>query len=671
MSRHSLARMASLALVFLLGLPCGAGAQASPSRERHADEIAELLAPGADPGRFAGEDAVYLFAGDTILLHADGRIDRGIHRVIRLNTALAVDEFGDPRIPYDTLRQELVIHACHTYALDGRVVASGERAFNRVTPDEVAACARDLHHQEVVLTLLGIERGCTIEYDVEVRDRVPSAPWLEGSAFFRLNYPVARRVVTVQCPAGVPLRAEVVGQETGAVGVTSEAVDGETSRDGGRAVRTHIWRAESLPAAREADDGVGGRRTRAHLLYSTCPSWDELAQRVAGDLTAAAQADEAMLAWLAQRERESDWLTDEDAWSTILGCTSRLVRDLPGSPAETYRSPRPAPEIFAAGCGDPWEKAALALALGGAFGLQSQPCLRAVLPEPRPSVPALAQFAGLLLRCGGGGAEGGAAFHGDPASGEIHHDPRAWGDAPLYALAPAGEQPAGWSGLAEAARRDGTADVDVGLVVGADGKVSGDLALSLAGTLCPAQQIGDPQAFARDYAERLLAGAEVTGISVARLAGERSDLRVTCAAPALGEASGAYRYLALGDAPLGVSALAAGHEPERAERTTALVLPGALRERVRYRLLLPEGVSVSHAPRDASLETEVGGWRVSTLLTEIPPAERKGARWILEVEREVRIDRREIEPALYGEFRRLLQAHQAEAGRLVVLRAAE
>jgi hypothetical protein len=672
---HALAGLALAWIACLIACPIAgaqADAQAGGGTADRGEDIAAMLAPGTDLARFPNEDAVILFYGDTIILHADGRIDRNLHRVVRLNTDLAIEEFGDPRVPYDTLYQELVVHACRTYTPDGQVVPSDQHAYNRVTPDAAAACAGALNRQEMVLTHLGIERGCVVELDIEVRDRVPHAPWLEGMSFLPMNYPVMRRVVTIKYPAGIELNTEIVN---GAIEPTE--VDGRD--DDGGAARIRIFRAENIPAARENDDGTGGRLTRAHLLYSTCPGRDVLGARLRADFEQAASIDTndpAVAEWIATLRNDPTVLTPSDQVRAIVELTANLVHDVGSAPFENYHAPAPAGLTLATSCGDLWDKAALATALCAAVGIETQPILRAARPETGSRVIALEQFDRVLLY-----AEiddGGIPMAADAATGEtgrldtLLHDRAQLLIGGEIVREASGERRVAVFQLLpprDRAERVAEARVKVTITLAGDGKVSGEADLALTGELCPLAPPADLAAFATAYAGKLVPGAEVTGTTATRIDAAGAELRIRFTAPALGTERNGYRYLTLAGGPTDFASLWAGLDLKRPERSTAICLPGQSNEQAHWRIRLPESVAVGYLPANETLSTEAGDYHISARVDMIPVSQRADdAARVIDVEWGIGLDRVDIPPDLYNDFRRLAQAYTGESARLLILR---
>jgi hypothetical protein len=617
-------------LILALGLLLFSGARAQTGdAPLRADE---LFGPGAPGANLASEDAVVLLAADYFILHPDGRIDHGRHRLVRLQSEFAIDALGDPRVPYDTLDQELVIHACRTYTPDGRVVEAAAHAFNRTTPDAVAGCPDRMHHQEMVISHTGIERGCVIELDVEVRDRVPRAPWLEAVVSAQEEYPVVRRVVTVKLPAGVTLSRAVAG---GAL--AEETVAGRFDPPESGEAQVHVWRGENLPAARESDDGAGGRATRASLLFSTCPSWEALGARVTGDLGAETAAP--LTDWLAAKGRETKTLTERDRVDAILELTGTNITGASAAPFDDYRAPRPAARVFATACGDDWERAALARALLRGAGIGSEIGLRSVLPRPARDVPALAQFDGVLL-C----TESGETL--DPVAGKR----LARLDRPLFLPATAR-----WR---EAEPSTARAEVAVALTIDKKGGATGEADLRLTGRLHPYTDMTDLDAFLDGYVTRLLPGAKVSGKVIEELSAGIARLRVSFAADTLRRDANGLARLTLGGGPVDPAHILAEFNMRRPERTTAIVLPGPLSESVTWRIALPKGETPVHLPAPRSIENAAGAFRLEVEDGASPIV----VRWTLT------LPAAEIPPAQYGALRALYEAYASEPARLLIAR---
>jgi len=652
--RHAIDMRRILVVLGLAALATGAGL--TPARAAGAAPAADLFGPTAPGMNLPGEDAVVLFSADTFTLHPDGRIDTYRHRLVRLQSEYAIDDFGDPRVPYDSLLQEVVVHTCRAYTRDGRTVDATAHAFNRTTPDAVAGCPDAMRRQELVISHVGIERGCVIELEVEVRDRAPHAPWLEGLVFAAEAYPVVKRVITVKLPQGTTLHRAILG---GAL--AEETAPGDVDPGEGGAAEIHIWRGENLPAAREADDGAGGRRTRPYVVFSTCPSWEALAARVRGDLEAAARVDPAaeapLAAWLARQERESTTLTVEDRIAAILELTGELTTSASVASFEAYRAPGPARHTFETACGSDWDRAALALALLRRLGVEPEIALRSVSPRPARDVPALSQFDRVYFVRATGEAL-------DPAGGQRLARAEDWGDGPLFLAGTASTAPR-WEGRETPASQ---ADVAISVTLDAKGGAKGEAEFSLTGQLLPYPDLIDIDTCLETYAVHLLPGAKLTGKEVRELSPARARLRFSFAADTLARDPDGCLRLRLSGGPVDLAGILSGYNLRRPARTTPIVLPGPLSEHVTWKITLPKGIAPSYLPSPQSVENGAGAFRLQCGPIAQSRAEEPEpivVSWALD------LPRAEIAPAEYPALRRLYGALTAEPWRLLVIRAGQ
>ncbi|MFH1143196.1 MAG: DUF3857 domain-containing protein, partial [Candidatus Eisenbacteria bacterium] len=584
--------------------------------ERFSAEETNLFGPDAVPAALAEEDAVVLFAGDYLILHDDGRIDHGRHRVIRLNTDLAIDQFGDPRVPYDTLRQELVVHSCRTFTPDGRTVEPGEHAFNLVTADAVSHCPDALQWQELVISHLGVERGCVVELDVEVRDRVPHAPWLEGTIFFSDEYPVVRRVVSVKSPAGASLKAAVVNGEAEEQTSAAPAAAGEPP------ATIRIWSASDLPALRESDDGCGGRLGRMHLLFTTCPDWQTLCRRLLDDFSDARRVDAAMERWASDMLLDPETLTDEDRARAVVALTAEGTREAAHATFERYRPPQSSARTFQTRCGSAWDRGALASALLDRFGFRARIALVSASRQPAVDLPMLGQFDRLLLAPYTADPDPDDLFYLDPSAGTLLREPQAHGDRALMLLGGPGEESAGWCGQPETSARDGRAEVVVSLVQEEGRKFRGTVDLALAGILHPWEELSDLDAFVTAYASRLVPGAEVTSTRAVEIGAGSARVRFDFTVAALACDPDGRARLRLAGGPVDPLAVCAPSGLHRPARTTPIFLPGGMSEHATWRIYLREDRGLQYLPPPERIENGAGSYTLSAQQRALPEAPR-------------------------------------------------
>ena len=621
-------------------------------------EVKALIAAAPGEEDFPNAEAVVLFRGDDIRLYPDGRISRRSHSLVLLPTELAIDAMGDPRVSYDLDTQELVIHRCRTHTTGGQVVDAGDHAFNRVTPSAVARCTDELHRQEMVITHVGIERGCVIELDVEIIDTVAHSPWLEGVLFFQERYPVVHRAVSISTPSHLRLSREVVNGEQ------------ETSVTERSGATTHHWQAVNIPPAWEQDDGAGGRLGRTHLLYSTCPSWDFLVMRLREGIEAAAQADSAMRRWAAEELLQGEPLTRTERVEVILNLTSDLIRGASVQPLAAYRPPRPAARTFQIGCGNDWDRAVLALALLRDTGIGGYGVLCAASSSPTSDVPALIQFDRVLLRT----PASTDSLLLDPLAGQILRGPQARDHRILMTIGASGPQ---WE-LTD--KTDGIADIEVSARLEPDGSLEGSAEIHLSGALLPYQNGRDLDAFLTSYAGRLAEGAEIGSSELLIYGPETCRLRFTFHTDAVGETDGGRRYVRLEGGPVSIPGLCDRFGLSSLQRDTPVFLGAPLREQVTWRILIPEGIHTVFLPPTAEVCHWAGEFRLST--ERMPrlshrasgndsagndSAGEEGAGTLLTISWTLSLPEAVIPPLHYGELQRILRAYKAENQRLIIL----
>lgn len=592
-----------------------------------------------------GEDAVVLYRSDDIILKADGRISRRTHSLILLLTDVVIDEFGDPRIPFDAATQEVVIHRCRTYTPDGRIVDAAGHAFNQVTPHGILHCVDELERQEMVITHVGIELGCVIELDVEVRDLKPHSAWLEGLLFLQEDYPCVHRLVVIRHPGHLQLQARLVH------GTAQEHV----SSSGG--MTAHTWRLKSLPGLCEHDDGAGGRLTRTHLLYSTCPTWEYLQTRLGEHLAEATLVDQAMRDWITSELECGDPLTRADQLAAVLTFTSELQ----GTATHTFeqvRRPRSAPRSFDQRCGNEWDRLVLARALLEEAGFAVHTALRGGSPEMIREVPALMQFDGLLLEVESEGEH----WFADPRTGTLHHPQRL--RHPVLVLTPEGPHPTWHAPVAPGGR----ARVEISAALDDEGHLTGSADLSLTGDLFPYGDCRDLENFLKRYASRLIEGAEVTSHDVVTITPAGGHLRFTFRADSLVASAAGQHYLSLMGAPVSPVERLQRYRLTRTARTAPIFLGDTATEEVTWRLAFPEQAVLRFIPPPARIETAVGSFVLTSRVADLdaPPRSEADHTRALTVAWKVALTADTIAPGHYGDLKRLVQAYGGKSQRLVI-----
>jgi len=295
----------------------------------------------------AGEEALVLFEGRYYTLDPAGRVTERVQRLLRINTEHALEQVGDPSIPFDSRRQELTVHAARSYAPDGSFVDSPANAFNDVTPRAVALSTDHLHLREMVVTHVGLEPGVTILLDYTLRDLEPPELPFGALIFPQGDWPI----LEMEIVATGGLRGATVNP----IGGLHALPDAERDGDGLR------WHLSDLPAQPgEARHRLGDQIPS--LVISVADGWEELATELGDRVDVAARDREGLSDWLAGLEEDEPFLSAREkltAWAGALNDRTTLLR---------YRSwqatavPRPVSHVLASATATPMERCALLIA---------------------------------------------------------------------------------------------------------------------------------------------------------------------------------------------------------------------------------------------------------------------------------------------------------------------
>jgi len=138
-----------------------------------------------------------------ITVDSKGRAVRRIKIVRTMNTEWAVDKLSDPKIRFDATRQSLKILTAKTITADNRVIQARKAARNLSTLPKFAKAPDLALHREMVVTMLGIEKGCKTILEYEVTDKKA----LPFGRVWKFNLPVHQfvRHLTVSVDSPLPV----------------------------------------------------------------------------------------------------------------------------------------------------------------------------------------------------------------------------------------------------------------------------------------------------------------------------------------------------------------------------------------------------------------------------------------------------------------------------------
>lgn len=578
------------------------------------------------------EDRVVLYRGIDLSFDTEGRLTRRVRVVSRLLTDLAIEHYGDERVAYDTTRQELSIDVCRTFMVDGLEVPAKPRVFNRVTPDRVAFCPDRADLQEMVISHLGVERGCLIELEYSLRDLAVWRPWLEGIERLGSEDAILSGEVRISAPGKI--KAAVVGSPPGLQETESPK----------------RWTYGPMPGIPN-ERGLAESERIPYLVYSTCESWDQLSNRLLERIDASSVPDDAIKRWVDEPMPSGrPPLNDEERLSRAGWLTGDRTNSADNSPSDWWLRPRSAERTFDTSCGNLLDRAALAVAALRAWQIPFRVGLLPSAPQAVREVPALVQFNDIWLMAADrylSVDRGVASAAPDPGYAEE-----------LFVLA------LQWPAFEPLAKRVAKSSLTVRLKEDEDGSVKGEAALRVGGAIVRSLGCHDIKGFLDGLAGDLVTDGAVAGYEVHALGEDTLAVTLSLTGGRLGEVVGDSRIrLAVPFAPgMPEAALPSESVLRRPDRQTPLSLPYSLDETVELRIELPAAGKFIIVPEEERLEA--AGAHLTTTV------DRNGEE-SLRINRRMSIEKRSISPDSYPSFRDLVLRRLASSSNSIYIETVE
>jgi hypothetical protein len=207
------------------------------------------------------EDAIILLDSRYIKVEVDGSVRHDVHRIIWINEDRAVSRYGDHRIPYDSERTELLVHALRTWC-DGRWWETGPTGKVETLPYALSDAFDYTNLREMMLLHNGIELPCFLEIVYSIVDLEPYRRGTEYLWLFPKVDPIVRSEFKVWLPAGKTLNASA-----------SSGVDYQLLQSDGKDI--YSWSMGPLSALPYPlpDDPAS---FAPHVQWSTWESWKQL-----------------------------------------------------------------------------------------------------------------------------------------------------------------------------------------------------------------------------------------------------------------------------------------------------------------------------------------------------------------------------------------------------------
>lgn len=531
----------------------------------------------------ANADAVYLEMNDEYTLNEDGSlVHRHSHKVKLLTHYSFHRLLGESFIVYNPEYQELKIYRSRTTMADGKEVDSTPNAFNEVLPAFCAMAPPYMGLREMVVTHLGTERQAVLELDYEIRSKAGFVPFLMGEEVFADSHPILKKKVDIHVPIGTALKSRLFNSNADAV-VT----------DGG-SFTTYSWTLTDLPLVPGETMKADNAAFAPHLVFSTCPTWDEAAKTLAERFDAACNTGGAADKKLAAISKNA-----HDPVALMRAVNRFVADDTAGVAIDPgllgYRL-RPATETFASSLGTSFDRAAFLVALLRKAGLCAEPALLSRHDTVADDVPSWRQFNDCRVVCAPGGAAAQAIVL-DPARVANSSIDESMSGRTLFTPLSKGDKLRTLPRSCKCANRV-TADLDLSL--DAQNRLTGRVRLTVAGALNPFLQLTDgSDSWAAQRMARLVPGAAFSDVRATRLSETESVFVGSIKDPVALSVSNGLIEFTLPGCPGGAIDM---HIPLASEtRATPLRLPRAVTETVTLELALPEGVSIVVAPESAEM----------------------------------------------------------------------
>jgi hypothetical protein len=97
---------------------------------------------------------------------------------------------------------------------DGKIVPSPENAFNEVLPRFASGVPDYNHLREMVVTHAGLELGCKVDLDYEIKSKAEYLPFLNENIVLQENVPVENLDIIVNVPDDTELNFKLIHIET-------------------------------------------------------------------------------------------------------------------------------------------------------------------------------------------------------------------------------------------------------------------------------------------------------------------------------------------------------------------------------------------------------------------------------------------------------------------------
>ncbi|RKY54757.1 MAG: hypothetical protein DRP89_04630 [Candidatus Neomarinimicrobiota bacterium] len=331
-------------------------------------------------------DAEYIEIVKEYKLQSDGSVTFSYNHKLRLNSYFAINRhYGETFIIYNPDYQTLEVKNSETTMKDGKKVQSPLNAFNEVLPRFAADAPSFNHFREMVVTHVGLERGCTVDLSYVLKTDKEFMPGLMGEEIFADYSPIHKITVRVIIPDTENLNYELFN---------SDIEPKIEIRDNSKIYTWFLKELQGIPV--EKDQPEWGEFA-PRLIFSTVESWDTIFNYLNSFI-----CDSLELSASTHRIVDKQLEDALDPQSKMLRL-QRLVADEMGyvncKPWVYGFKAKSAESVFMENVGSGWEKAILLKALLEYSGAKAYPALVSRYKEFGLEVPSLYQFDNFVVIC--------------------------------------------------------------------------------------------------------------------------------------------------------------------------------------------------------------------------------------------------------------------------------
>jgi len=546
------------------------------------------------------EDAVILFDSERIRLYKDGRYAKFVHRIIWINTDVAIRRYGDVRVPYDAAQCTLHVETVRTWR-DNQWWETGPTGIVETLPYELVDAYDYANIREAMLLHNGIELPCILEISYSIEDKEPFRRGWDGSWTFVRNEPAVKSWFGFELPSGWwPNIYEFPG---------SPAPVKKT--DDSLGLDMYTWQrgpynAGTFPAPEKIED------YESYILWSTWKDWSSLGAHIRTHFDKAAVGDRNLKEQLDSLLEKAD--TDREKARLIAGFVNDKTTYIDYPWKYWLSKPRPAVRTYLSTYGHALDRTVLAAALFSKAGIKTLPVFLS------PSFGNInIEISGLTLMNRLGlwlSAENLAAYY-DPITSEIKSGPVSFFSRMAW-LAGSDEKPnIRINGLDKTSSND----IRIELSYDADKKsITGSGYFRATNYFNQYLQMAGMENEAFTYFEKLVSSifenAELTACNPSEFTRLKTVFGFQFTIDSLTIDDRDRIELTLGESTCGILAnLPSNIELYHNQRTSPMHFPGPMSQNIELTLNL-DGLELLHYPENNSLENETGSFAVNSIETE-------------------------------------------------------